>query len=114
MENSLTIDNLHYEAGLLLDFYGQLLPARALQVLECYYYEDLTLAEIAVLLKISRQGVHDRLQQGLASLAKYEEKLGLVSQRRSQRKLLLAALHQLDQADPAAARQTLAQLDQIL
>ena len=114
MESSVKIDHTHYKAGLLLDFYGQLLPARAREVLESYYYEDLTLAEIASLLKISRQGVHDRLQQGLASLQKYEDKLGLVSHYGQLKELLGSAIGQLDQGDLAAARKTLAELKQAL
>ena len=108
------IKHTHFAAGLLLDFYGQLLPARAREVLEYYYYDDLTLAEIAGLLKISRQAVHDRLQQGLASLARYEEILGLAGHYAELNELLASALIELDQGDLPAARKALTKLKKAL
>lgn len=64
--------------SLLYDFYGQLLTKRQQQVYELYHGENLSLAEIAEELEISRQGVHDALKSAGRSLDGYEEKLGLV------------------------------------
>jgi predicted DNA-binding protein YlxM (UPF0122 family) len=44
-----------------------------------YYAEDLSLAEIAVDLGISRQGVHDALKKSATALESYEGALGLVA-----------------------------------
>ena len=66
------------EASLLYDFYGELLSERQKEVLTLRYEDDLSLAEIAEELGISRQGVHDALKNGEKALQKYEEKLGLV------------------------------------
>ena len=49
--------------GILLDFYGNLLTDRMREACESYYYEDLSLAEIAELQGISRQGVHDTIKR---------------------------------------------------
>ncbi len=64
--------------SLLYDYYGQLLTKRQQQVYELYHGENLSLAEIAEELEISRQGVHDALKSAGRSLDGYEEKLGLV------------------------------------
>ena len=64
--------------SLLYDFYGALLTKRQREVMELYHEENLSLAEIADEFGISRQGVHDALQNGEKALESYEEKLGLV------------------------------------
>lgn len=62
----------------LLDFYGALLSSKQREALEYYYNEDLSLAEIADLLKISRQAVHEHIRHGTKTLSDYEIKMGLV------------------------------------
>lgn len=63
--------------SILLDFYGQLLTDRQAEALEYYYNDDLSLAEIADIWGISRQGVRDFLKRGEKQLEEFEEKLGL-------------------------------------
>ncbi len=65
--------------GYLLDFYGELLSGRKKDVLEMYYNEDLSLAEIAEEIGISRQGVHEMIKKSEEELRFYEEKLNLAS-----------------------------------
>ena len=65
------------ELTCLLDFYGPLLTEHRREVLRLYCEEDLSLAEIAEHLSITRQGVSDALQKGRRQLADYEKKLGL-------------------------------------
>lgn len=50
-----------------------------------HYNADLSLAEIAELENISRQGVHDALQRAEALLREYEQKLSLYSRLTAQR-----------------------------
>ena len=61
----------------LLDFYGGLLTEKQESVLDSYYNQDLSLAEIAEEMGISRQGVMAFLKQGEKHLRGFEEKLGL-------------------------------------
>lgn len=61
----------------LLDFYGQMLTEKQLEVTELYYNADLSLAEIAAHSGITRQGVRDAIKRAEAQLLEYEERLGL-------------------------------------
>ncbi|MDR3552011.1 MAG: putative DNA-binding protein [Clostridia bacterium] len=67
----------NYEVSLLLDFYGQVLTEKQREVIELYYDEDLSLAEIAEHTGITRQGVRDCIKRGEAVLFEMEQKLGL-------------------------------------
>ncbi|MDD6735759.1 MAG: sigma factor-like helix-turn-helix DNA-binding protein [Clostridiales bacterium] len=61
--------------SMLLDFYGELLTEKQLSALDGYYNQDLSLAEIAEEMQVSRQGVRAVIKQGEAHLAEFEEKL---------------------------------------
>lgn len=61
----------------LLDFYGDVLSERKRGVLDDYYNNDLSLAEIAQELGISRQGVRDLIKKAEEELNFYEQKLHL-------------------------------------
>ena len=63
--------------GFLLDFYGEILSERKKNILDMYYNEDLSLAEISDVVGISRQGVRDVIKKAETELLFYEEKLGL-------------------------------------
>ena len=64
--------------AMLYDFYGDMLTEKQAEAIELYYNEDLSLAEIAEPLGISRQGVRDNIKRGEKQLYELEEKLGLV------------------------------------
>lgn len=63
---------------MLKDFYGPLLTERQQDVIDCYYENDWSLAEIADNLDISRQAVYDLIRRAEASLESYEERLGFM------------------------------------
>ena len=71
------------ELNWLLDFYGPLLTEHRREVLRLYCEEDLSLAEIAEQLGITRQGVSDAMQKGRRQLNDYEAKLGLAGRYRA-------------------------------
>ena len=60
----------------LLDRYGSALSGRCREVLESYYADDLSLAEIAENTGITRQGVRDAVKRGEAELLSLEKALG--------------------------------------
>ncbi len=63
--------------SLLLDFYGQLLSEKQLEIMNYYYNDDLSLREISDMVGITRQGVHDTIKRSEAFLDDLENKLGL-------------------------------------
>ena len=64
--------------SLLLDFYGELLTDKQRECCELHFNEDLSLAEIAEGVGISRQGVGDNIRRAEAALEEIEEKTGLI------------------------------------
>ncbi len=64
--------------GYLLDFYGEVLPTRRREIMDLYYNDDLSLAEIAETFDITRQAVRETVKKTEAELHFYEEKLGLL------------------------------------
>ena len=70
---------------LLLDCYGNMLTERQRTLLEGYYDEDLSLAELAEPLGISRQAVHDSIRRGERQLEEYEAKMGIAERLKAAR-----------------------------
>lgn len=69
----------NFKISVLLDVYGALLTENRRTAIRMYYDEDLSLAEIAEHLGISRQGVRDSIKHGEAELNNFEKKLGLMN-----------------------------------
>jgi predicted DNA-binding protein YlxM (UPF0122 family) len=63
--------------GLLYDLYGELLTAHQRQLVELYYFDDWSLAEVAEEVGVSRQAVHDNLRRSEDQLEHYEAALHL-------------------------------------
>ncbi len=61
----------------LIDTYAAVLTEKQREMLEQYYYDDLSLAEIAQNSGISRQGVRDSIKRGETAMLELEDKLGL-------------------------------------
>ena len=64
----------------LLDFYGDVLDEHTKNILNLYYDEDLSLAEIAEEANISRQGVRHVIKKGEEQLTFLENRLGLAKE----------------------------------
>lgn len=67
----------------LLDFYGDVLTEKQREVMEQYYNDDLSLAEIADNFGISRQGVRDSIKRGEGTILELEQKIGFAGRYRA-------------------------------
>ena len=105
------------EMTLLFDYYGDLLTERQRQCFDMRHNQDLSLAEIAQELQVSRQGVHDNLQRAEALLKNMEQKTGCVSRdlacRKAAAQIAVLAQSLTDHSDAAVsglARQILSEV----
>lgn len=64
---------------LLLDIYGRLLTEKQRLACELTWFEDMSLAEVADTLSVSRQGVHDLISRARENMENFDAVLGLVS-----------------------------------
>ena len=71
------------EISYLLDFYGEVLTEKQRDVMEQYYNDELSLAEIADNFGITRQGVRDSIKRGEGILLELEEKVGFARRYRA-------------------------------
>lgn len=89
---------------LLFDYYGDMLTERQRLCLDLRYNQDMSLAEIAEELGVSRQGVHDNVIRAEAHLEKMEEKTGCVRrylQSRAAMQVILSSVEELQRhSDP--------------
>ena len=92
---------------LLFDYYGELLTDRQRMCFDLRQNQDLSLAEIAQELNVSRQGVHDNLSRAEALLINMEEKTGCVRRdlqcRKAAREIIAAAQKLVEHDDKAVS-----------
>ena len=63
---------------LLFDYYGQLLSEDQIKYFEEYYFNNLSLAEIADNYNLSRNAVHKQIKTAVDKLYFYDDKLNLI------------------------------------
>jgi len=104
-ENTLTEEGIMdaLQMTLLFDYYGELLTDRQRMCFDLRHNQDLSLAEIAQELNVSRQGVHDNLSRAEALLMNMEEKTGCVRRdlqcRKAAREIMVLAEKLAEQDD---------------
>ncbi|MEA4911564.1 MAG: sigma factor-like helix-turn-helix DNA-binding protein [Oscillospiraceae bacterium] len=62
----------------LIELYAGVLTDKQREVIELYYFEDLSLAEIAEHSGITRQGVRDAIKRGETIITELESQLGFL------------------------------------
>ncbi|MBQ7064751.1 MAG: YlxM family DNA-binding protein [Firmicutes bacterium] len=106
------------ESGRLYDFYGALLTEDQQQILQMYYFEDLSLAEIAASRGTSRAAVHDLIRRSENKLRGYEERLHLVERFLHQEERfgrvgsLLERICRMEDQLPDGVKEILAEIEQ--
>jgi uncharacterized protein len=88
------------ELGTLCACYGGLLTAKQRRALRLHCNEDMTLAEIAQEMNVSRQNVHELILRSEQKLRRYEATLRLAEQAEETRAGLSEALAALDAGNP--------------
>ena len=88
VENSIRI-------SILLETYGKLLTKKQYDLLNDYYNNDLSLAEIAENENITRQAVRDNLKKGERKLFDYEEKLEIMRKNKMQEEQIAMILSEI-------------------
>ena len=88
----------------LCDAYGNLLTEKQKQIFTMYYFDDMSLFEIAEELNISRQGVRDSLVKSAEQLHAYEEKCGLADKLAKTKEQLADIQKSLNTTDMAQAK----------
>lgn len=83
------------EISLLMDCYSALLTEKQSNIMELYYNEDLSLAEIAELNNTSRQAIHDLIKRCYKILLSYEGKLHLLQKSINREKKVIDFLEEL-------------------
>ena len=76
------MDNKILYLSNLYDYYGQLLTEKQQEYFEDYYFNNLTLAEIAENNSISRNAIHKQIKEAENKLETFEQKLGLLNKRK--------------------------------
>lgn len=102
------------QLGDLYAYYGSLLTPGQRAYFEDYYYNDLSLGEIAENRQVSRQAVYDNLRRSSISLQNFERKLGLQKQNNLVIAKLRQALQAIDQGQTPNARACLQEILQDL
>lgn len=85
-----------FEISRLMDFYGSLLTEKQRGIMELYYNDDLSLAEIAEISSTSRQAIHDLINRCYKQFLSYESKLNLLNKSKNQEKTIKDLLKEID------------------
>lgn len=102
------------EIGLLLDFYGDIIPEKRRGLMELYYNDDLSLSEIAEQTGVTRQAVREAIKKTETELLFYEEKLGLMRRFTEAQACTARIREACGDSLPEAARDDLASLAALL
>lgn len=84
------------EISILMDLYGSLLTEKQSNIMELYYNDDLSLAEIAELNNTSRQAIHDLIKRCYKQFLSYESKLKLLEKSLEKERKIIKILDELN------------------
>lgn len=79
---------VNIEIGILFDYYGELLTDRQQEIFKDYYFDNLTMQEIADNNEISKNAVHKTINAINNKLKYYEKKLRLYEKSKKIKELI--------------------------
>ena len=77
------------KVSMLLEMYGKLLTERQADIVDLYYNQNLSLAEIGEDFNITKQGVRKGLVEGENKLIDVEEKLGFLKAKERRQNVIM-------------------------
>ncbi len=83
----------------LYDLYGELLTDKQKAYFTYYYFDDYSLAEIAKIMDVSRNAVHEQLKSVLEMLQYYEEKLSILKKKERRHAFYRKASPEMDKSE---------------
>src|SRR3712207_1573386 len=93
--------------SILMDYYGELLTEKQKYVMELYFNQDLSLAEISELTKTSRQAIYDIVKRCNKLLLDYEEKLMLMKRYINLQKIKCSVIEKLEHIENSHTQEEL-------
>lgn len=99
------------EISALFDTYGRLLTGKQAEVIKAYYFDDLSLNEIAENEGKSKQAISDLIKRSLEKLFEFEDELSLLERRSHLREDLLKVRDLIESSNDEGA---LCALDQVI
>ncbi|MEF9958380.1 MAG: YlxM family DNA-binding protein [Niameybacter sp.] len=102
------------EVSYLYDFYESLLTDKQRDLLMRYYFDDLSLGELATTYNISRQSVFDTIKKAEHKMLDLESKLGLWTKYVTQEKILTEVKDKLKQFSPSGETEKEKQLQEAI
>lgn len=98
---------------ILYDYYGDFLTEKQREIFDLYYFNDLSLGEIAEITGITRQGVYDMVRRSSETLKAFENTLGMVEKQGKLESKIRALIKELNQLEPYVSDEGKSILQQI-
>lgn len=99
--------------GILYQVYGPFLTKNQQSLMEDYYYNDLSLQEIADNKEISKQAVSDQINRAVKKMQNAENILGIIKKRETIRDYLDPLIEALDRGEDISPEEELITLKKL-